>query len=325
MLDHLDPSCHNPRMTLSEKVKTALDETRILILGAQILLGFQLRGVFSEGYDLLSPISRYLDELALGFMVCTVGLLIAPGPYHRIVEAGRDTGQFHRFVTIIANLALLPFALALGIDLFITADRVFNAAGAIAAGIATTLLALMLWYGFPRLRRRYAGHGERMMTGRQRSERAYTSLHVKIEQMLTEARVILPGAQALFGFQLAIVVTQSFEQLPSVSRIVHAVSLFLVALTVIMLMAPAAYHRIVYAGEDTEDMHRVGGNLVTAATVPFALGLAGDIYVVTDKIVGSPAAGLISAGLTFVLLTGLWYLYPLTVASLRSGESGPRC
>jgi hypothetical protein len=35
-------------MELSKKVKIALDETRILILGAQILLGFQFRGVFSD-------------------------------------------------------------------------------------------------------------------------------------------------------------------------------------------------------------------------------------------------------------------------------------
>ena len=39
------------RMKLSEKVKIALDETRILILGAQILLGFGFRGVFSERFD----------------------------------------------------------------------------------------------------------------------------------------------------------------------------------------------------------------------------------------------------------------------------------
>ena len=84
--------------------------------------------------------------------------------------------------------------------------------------------------------------------------------------MLTEARVVLPGAQALFGFQLAIVLTQSFEQLPSASRIVHAASLLLVALAVVLLMTPAAYHRLVYAGEDTEDMHRVGSALVTGAT-----------------------------------------------------------
>ena len=96
--------------------------------------------------------------------------------------------------------------------------------------------------------------------------------------MLTEARVVLPGAQALFGFQLAIVLTQAFEQLPSVSRMTHAASLFLVALAILMLMAPAAYHRIVHAGEDTRDMYRIGSALVTMATAPLALGLAGDIY-----------------------------------------------
>jgi hypothetical protein len=52
--------------------------------------------------------------------------------------------------------------------------------------------------------------------------------------------------------------------------IMHATSLFLVAFAVVLLMAPAAYHRIVYAGEDSEDMHRVGSVLVTAATVPGA-------------------------------------------------------
>jgi hypothetical protein len=40
-------------MELSKKVKVALDETRMLILGAQILLGFQFRGVFGDGYDRL--------------------------------------------------------------------------------------------------------------------------------------------------------------------------------------------------------------------------------------------------------------------------------
>jgi hypothetical protein len=67
-------------MELSKKVKIALDETRILILGVQILLGFQLRGVFSDGYEQLPTYVRYLDGLALGLLVCVVGLLIAPGP-----------------------------------------------------------------------------------------------------------------------------------------------------------------------------------------------------------------------------------------------------
>src|SRR5260370_34389891 len=120
---------------------------------------------------------------------------------------------------------------------------------------------------------------ERMIARGQRTERVATPLHVKIEQLLTEARVGLPGAQALFGVQLAIMLTRAFEQLPKASIGVHAASLFLVVLAVIMLMAPAPYHRIVYAGEDTEDMYRVGSALVIAATLPLGLVLAGDVYV----------------------------------------------
>jgi hypothetical protein len=129
-----------------------------------VLLGFEFRGAFSEGYDLLPAHARYLDAAALGFMVCAVGLLIAPGPDHRIVERGRDSGQFHGLITVIADLALLPLALALGIDVFITAERVSDEPGGIAAGTAAVLLALGFWYGFPRLRRRRAGQKERSMT-----------------------------------------------------------------------------------------------------------------------------------------------------------------
>ena len=83
-------------------------------------------------------------------------------------------------------------------------------------------------------------------------------------------------------------------------------------------MAPAPYHRIVYAGEDTEDLYRVGGALITAATVPLGLGLAGDVYVVIAKIAGSAAVGILAGALALILLTGLWYIYPLAVAATRS-------
>src|SRR5438046_7660211 len=303
-------------MQLSKKIKTALDETRMLILGAQILLGFELRAAFSEGFDKLPVHARHLEALALMLMVISVALMITPGTYHRIVEGGRDSGAFHKVTTIIADLSLFPFALALGIDVFVSIERVFGGAPARAAGIGATLTALALWYGMPRAVAQRTGHKERAMTERQRNERPPTPPHVKIEQMLTEARVILPGAQALFGFQLAIVLTQSFETLPELSRLVHAVSLGLVAFAVMLLMAPAAYHRIVYAGEDSQDMHRAGSALLTAATVPLALGLAGDSYVVISKRV-DPSSALARAAFALVMLVGLWYGYPLAVALMR--------
>jgi Family of unknown function (DUF6328) len=249
-------------------------------------------------------------------MVTAVALMIMPGPYHRIVEGGRDSGAFHNLTAVIADLSLLPFALALGIDVFASIERVGGDTGGIVAGSAAAGMALVIWYGVPRAAARRTGQKERAMTERQRDERPPTPLHVKIEQMLTEARVILPGAQALLGFQLAIVLTQSFETLPAAARMVHAASLGLVALAVILLVAPAAYHRIVYAGEDSENMHRVGSALVTAATVPLALGMAGDIYVVIGKIIG-PMTGLAAAAVGVVVLTGLWYGYPLAALMAR--------
>jgi hypothetical protein len=63
-------------------------------------------------------------------------------------------------------------------------------------------------------------------------------------------------------------------------------------------------------------MHRVGSALVTAATVPLALGMAGDIYVVIGEIIG-PTIGLAAAAFGLVVLTGLWYAYPFAVALNR--------
>jgi hypothetical protein len=131
----------------------------------------------------------------------------------------------------------------------VTSERIFGEVAGTGAGIGISAVALTFWYGFPHLRKRHNAEQESATVFRDTEKPLSTPLDVKIEQMLTEARVILPGAQALFGFQLAIVFTQSFGQLAPAAMLVHATSLLLVPLAVILLMAPAAYHRIVYDGE----------------------------------------------------------------------------
>jgi hypothetical protein len=121
----------------------------------------------------------------------------------------------------------------------------------------------------------------------------------KIETALNETRMLILGAQALLGLQFAIVLTKTFEQLSSGLRQTHALSLGLVAVSVILLMA-AAYHRIVYDGEDAPGMYTVGSVLVIAATVPLAAGIAGDIYVVITMIAGAEV-GLASAAASILL------------------------
>lgn len=305
-------------MQFGDKIKTALDETRMLILGAQILLGFGFRSVFQDAFDDLPLYSRVLDGVALMLIVVTVALLITPEPYHRIAEEGRSTGRLHHFVSVMASASLLPFTGGLAIATFIASERIFGIVGGLVAGFLFLSLSLTLWFGVEYLRRRHVGERERAIFARQKTMHEDTPLDQRIIQMLTEARVILPGAQALLGFQLAITITRSFAALPQSSQIVHAASLGCIALAIVLLMAPAAYHRIVFAGEDSEEMHRVGSWLVTAATVPLAIGLTGDVYVVITKIAASSAVGAIVSAATLLLLVGLWHVLPITVRLRRA-------
>ena len=128
--------------------------------------------------------------------------------------------------------------------------------------------------------------------------------------MLTEGRVILPGAQALLGFQLVIVLSDSFEKLPASSRLVHGLALLATALTVVLLITPAALHRIVWAGEDSEEVLRIGSCITILALLPLACGMAADAYVVFARFTGAMIGAAVAAGVVLLVLLGFWYAWP---------------
>jgi hypothetical protein len=292
-------------MGLSRKVKTALDENRLLILGAQVVFGFQLQAVFQEAFTELPSVSRDMNSVALALMALTIALLIAPSMQHRIVEDGADTNRIHRVAGLFAGAALAPFGISLGLDIYIVVEHVFGARAATIAGGVFCALAAVLWFilGFVlRLSVKVPAMPEKEEP---------TPLPTRIEQMLTEARVILPGAQALLGFQLAVTFTRSFGELDVAPKLLHVAALCCVALAVVLLMTPAALHRIAFRGEDTKRFLTLGSSFVLAAPAALALGLAGDMPVAIAKATGASAAATIIAIASFAVLMGLWYAVPL--------------
>jgi hypothetical protein len=120
-----------------------------------------------------------------------------------------------------------------------------------------------------------------------RQVRATTTTEQKIQHALTEARVVLPGAQALLGFQFVAVLLGGFATLPMSSRYVHVASLTLVTLSTILLMTPAAYHRIVERGEATEHFFRLASATVLWSLIPLGLGTCADFFILARQISGS--------------------------------------
>ena len=284
---------------LQGRVKNALDEARMLVLGAQVLLGFQYRGFFEKAYDELSPAERALKMAALFALLATIGALFLIASRHRIVEQGRDSARFHRFTRAVMQVVLLPFALALGFDLAIAGNRIGGAATGAAGGALTLAAALALWYGPFALRgRRIVEEAEDAMED--------TPLQHRIVEVLTEARVLLPGAQALLGFQLAIVLMETFAKLPRDAQLVHLASLGFVTLATIVLMAPAAYHRIVEGGRDTERFHGFASRMLLLALALLGPGFSGDLYVVLQR-AGLARAALPVAAATLLVFYGVWF------------------
>ena len=138
-----------------------------------------------------------------------------------------------------------------------------------------------------------------------------TPLETQVDQLLTEARIIIPGVQALLGFQLTVTFTQAFAQLENGAKIVHAAALCCIGLAVVLLMAPASIHRIAFAGQDDPAFVRLGSLFVIAAPFPLALGIALDTYVAAGRAVQSEVAAFSLAAAAVIVLLGVWYALPL--------------
>jgi len=133
----------------------------------------------------------------------------------------------------------------------------------------------------------------------------------EIRHALTEIRMVLPGAQALLGFQFITLVLQEFEKLPQSMKIVHLLSLSMTTLAVILLMTPAAYHRIVENGENTERFHRFTGRMMMISLVPLALGITGDFYVVVWKVSSSNLLAGVCTIVLLVFIFAAWFGLPV--------------
>ena len=108
--------------------------------------------------------------------------------------------EFHQLISRVAAGALLPFACGLGIALFIAGERIFGFALGLAAGCIFTTLAVGCCYAFQYIRRLHTGVEERATSARRRAMTENTSLDQRITQMLSEARVVLPGCKPCSGF-----------------------------------------------------------------------------------------------------------------------------
>lgn len=297
---------------LKDKIENGLNDVRILILGGQVLIGAGFRIFFEPDFSSVPQSTKIAQLGGLGLMLLGMGPLMLPAAFHRIVERGEETARIKNLTSIVLNFGLLPFAVGLAASIFMVVQKISGNGLAWAAAIIMGSFALILWYGVGYLN--YQPAKENMTTSKdQQDERKMrkegTPLTDKIKHVLTETRMVLPGTQALLGFQVVIFLMQDFDKLEKTAKWMHFGSLVAVAISAILLIAPAAFHRIAEHGEDSERFHRLASMFILWAMFFLGLGLAGDFYVITWKVSQSQALASSLAVVLLLFFYGLWFGY----------------
>ena len=133
------------------------------------------------------------------------------------------------------------------------------------------------------------------------------------QEAIEEARMVLPGIQALFGFQLMAIFNDKFRTLSEFDQRTHFLAMLLISLSIALIMTPAAYHRQVEPGSVSKFFVGLASLLVALAMIPLMTGLSLEVYLVGQIILHDQVTSAIIATALFAIFAGLWYGFPFVM------------
>jgi hypothetical protein len=140
-------------------------------------------------------------------------------------------------------------------------------------------------------------------TPMQRADRAYG-------EILQELRVAQTGVQILFAFLLALAFQARFGTITSFQRGAYVVTLMLCAGSTALLIAPAAFHRMIYRRRLKQHLVRVANRLALSGMVMLLLSMASAVLLIMDVVLGLVPA-IVLAAVVLVWFTMWWFVLPL--------------
>lgn len=129
--------------------------------------------------------------------------------------------------------------------------------------------------------------------------------------VLDEARMFLPGIQALFGFQLVAVFNQTFsEKLTPFEQELHLLAIALIVVTTITILTPAAYQRQMEVQHVTTNFIHLATRLILISMVPLATSICLDFYLISRIILNQEVTALIFSVVLYLLFLIVWFGLP---------------
>ncbi len=149
-------------------------------------------------------------------------------------------------------------------------------------------------------------HDDRPSPPEQRSEDEQEELNRQMIELLNELRVAMPGVQVLFGFLLTVPFQQGFTDVNDFQRATYFVTLIASAVASCLLIAPSAYHRLMFERGEKPRIIATGNRALIAGLAALAIAMNGALLLVTDFLFQTRTVALTLVA-TVSLFAWLWF------------------
>jgi hypothetical protein len=140
-------------------------------------------------------------------------------------------------------------------------------------------------------------------------------------ELLNELRVVLPGVQVLFAFLLTIPFASGFTRLGPLDRDIYFVALLAAVLATLLLIAPTAFHRVLFRHHDKDWLLKTATLLILGGLVAVGVAMTCSVFVIADFVFGGVAAA-IATTLTGTCTLLLWFVLPIARRALVRSRDG---
>ena len=140
--------------------------------------------------------------------------------------------------------------------------------------------------------------------------------------LLQELRVAQAGVQILFAFLLTLPFGARFGEVDRFEKVVYIGALFSAALATACIIAPVAYHRMLFRRGRKPQLVRSAHRLASIGLAFLLVAIVGGLLLVTDFILGR-AWGLALAAVAAATFLVLWWVLPWRSRGPEPGEFQP--
>jgi Family of unknown function (DUF6328) len=145
--------------------------------------------------------------------------------------------------------------------------------------------------------------------GRRETEKE--RLDRNLNELFMGLRVALPGVQVLFAFLLVLPFQQRFSEVTAFQEKVYFATLLCTGAASVLLIAPAARHRIQFRQDDKAYVVFTASRLAIAGLAFLGIAMVGVILLVSDFLF-SAAAAIVCTGVVAAILAWAWFGSPLS-------------